>query len=178
MILEETLNKFVRDVTNLIIGETGFAIRGNQKDSPRPNCSYAYVSFLTDELIGWEEFDIEDELNSTQVKISSSGMRSVTMTIGFYRDNSTDNARKFRQGLIRESIKTLFTQASIGLTSRSQVTRTPEAYENGWEESAQLEIVLNVIGTDEDIVESIGSVTIPTEVQYPSHINNFDIEVS
>ena len=174
-ILTETINKLLRDTVNVILDTPNFTIESRQ-NAPRPIGSYADVDFISDASVGWERTYLEDrdELN---VDSYSEGLREVMMSIGFYRDNSIDNGRKVHIGLTRNSILSMFRTANIGLIRRTEVREISESLENGWEERAQMDVVLSVIGNDADIIESINSLDIIGEFQARGLIYNFNIEV-
>ena len=176
MILQETINKFLRDIVDLILNSPGYTVKAKQKDAPRPKRRYADVDFIHDINVGWEQFEYEDLETSTKIKGTSKGMRRIIMSIGFYRKDALDNARKVCQAVTRESIQDLFRQANIGLIKRSEVRAISEALENGWEERAQFDIFLSIVGTDIDLIESIGSVDIAGKFQSENLIYNFNIE--
>jgi hypothetical protein len=177
MILEETINKLLRDTTDLLLSSPGYTIKAKQKDAPRPTGDYGDVDFVSDTGLGWEQFQYEDRDLDSKLDITSKGIRQIMMSIGFYRNSSVDNARKVHQGMTRESVQSLFRQAGLGLTRRSEVREISESLENGWEERAQFDIFLSAVGTDADLVESIGSVDISGEFQARGLTYNFNIEV-
>lgn len=171
---EETLNKFVRDIVNAIIGTNGFAIKANQ-DAPRPSGEYADVQLITDSGIGWEQSVYSDNISDDDMTQTIEGQRELMYSVGFYRGQSNDNCRSVRTGLLRNSIQELFGLADIGFVRASECRNIPEAYENGWESRSQFDIFLNVVGSDTDIVRSILSVDVSGQVQSNSNINNLSI---
>ena len=177
MILVETINKLLRDTTDLLLSSPGYTIKAKQKDAPRPRNAYGDVDFISDTLIGWEQFQHKDRSVDTSIDVTSKGMRQIMMTIGFYRDNAIDNARQVHQGMVRESIQGLFRQAGLGLTRRSDVRELSETLESGWEERSQFDIFISAIGTDVDIIGSIATVDIKGEFQARGLKYNFNIEV-
>jgi hypothetical protein len=177
MILEETLNKLLRDTIDLLLVTPGYTIKAKQKDAPRPDNPYGDVDFMNDTGIGMEQRIFEDNQGDDDLTENISGMREIMFSIGFYKDDARDNARFARTRLVRESIQELFRAAGVGLTSRSEVREISEALENGWEERAQFDIVLSAVGTDSDIVKSILSVDMSLEFQARGLIYNSTIEV-
>lgn len=175
MTLIESINKLIRDTVNLLLSDADYTIKAKQKGAPRPQGGYADVDYVSGVDLGWEQRKFVDtDLDLTE---NISGMREITMSVNFYRDNSIDNARAVRTGLVRESIQALFSAAGVGLTSRSEVREISEALEDGWEERAQFDIVLNAVGTDADIVRAIATVDIAGEYQLRGLSYNFNIEV-
>lgn len=177
MILEETINKFIRDIVSLLLSSQGYTIKARQKDAPRPTGSYGDVDFISDTGLGWEQFEYNNRIANSDLDNTSKGIHQIMMSIGFYRDNSIDNARKVHSGFVRESVQTLFRQAGLGLTRRSEVRVISETLENGWEERAQFDIFLSAVSTDTDLVKSINSIDIAGEFQARGLIHNFNIEV-
>ena len=178
MILEKTMNKFIRDIINIIVEESGFAIKGKQ-DDPRPSTPYATVDFLSDIAIGWEQVEREDEADpSTKIKHDYTGAREVMFSLNFLKTNARDNARKVRTGFVRESIVDLFHNVDMGIGLRSQVRDISNALEGTWEERAQFDLTLNAVGRDTDIIESIGSLDIAAEYQERGLKYNYNIEVT
>jgi len=55
MLLEEAINKLVRDTVNLVLETQGYTIKAKQEDAPRPQGAYAVVDFLASESLGWEQ---------------------------------------------------------------------------------------------------------------------------
>lgn len=178
MILEETINRLLRDSIDLILSTPNYTIAGEQKDAPRPIGAYADVNFISDIGLGWEHRRYEDRtFPDLDIDEKITGLREIMMSVSFYRDDAIDKARKVRTGFTRESIQTLFRAASLGLTTRSEVRKISEPLESGWEERAQFDIVLNATGTDEDIIRSIQSVDMAAEFQYRGLTYNFNIQV-
>jgi len=177
MILEEIINKLLRDTVNLVLATSNFAIKSKQKDAPRPSGSYADVDFINDTSIGWEQRVLENNGGDPDLTETISGNREIMMSIGFYRDDAVDNARKVHLGFIRESVQDLFRSAKLGLVRRSEVREISEPLESGFEERAQLDIVLSAIGTDTDIIRSIETIDIASIFESRGLIYNFNIEV-
>ena len=177
MILEETLNKLIRDTINLIMGIPDFAIKSKQLSAPRPIGAYADVDLSTRKALGWEEFNSTDQDLTDDIDIMSEGLREISISVGFYRDGAVDNGTKVHQGLVRESIQAIFKQAGVGLIGRSDVLEISESFTNGWEERSQLDITMSAVGTDVDIVKSIATVDIAGEFQSRGLTYNFNIEV-
>lgn len=177
MILEETLNKLLRDTIDLLLVTPEYTIKAKQKDAPRPKGPYGDVDLVNDTGVGMEQRLFEDNLGDDDLTENISGMREIMFSIGFYRDSAIDNARFARTRLVRERIQELFRVAGVGLTSRSEVREISETLENGWEERAQFDIVLSAVGTDSDIVKSILSVDMEFEFQARGLKYNSTIEV-
>ena len=177
MLLEEAINKLVRDVVNLVLETPGYTIKAKQEDAPRPQGAYAVVDFLASESLGWEQRIFKDNVDNLDVTEYISGLRNITMSINFYRANAMDNSRKVRIGLVRESIQSLFSSAGVGLVSRSEVRDIDSPTDDGWEERSQFDLVLNTLATDQDIVKSIQAIDITSEVQYRGPKYTFNIEV-
>lgn len=177
MILEETLNKLLRDVVDLVLGSPGYTIKAKQKDAPRPNKPYADVDLVSDTGLGQEQREFVNNDTDDDLTENITGMRQIMFSIGFYKDGSIDNARRVRTRSVRESIQAIFSASGVGLTSRSEVREISEPLENGWEERAQFDIVLSATGTDSDIVRSILSVDMPFEFQSRGLKYNSSIEV-
>lgn len=178
MTLEETINKLVRDTVDLLLEQPGYTIKAKQKGAPRPQGAYASVDFVTGESLGWEERIYTNNQGDPDLTENISGLRNITMSINFYRDNSMDNSRKVRTGLVRESIQSLFSLAGVGLVSRSEVRELDEALADGWEPRSEFDLVLNTVGTDSDVVRSILAVDIASEFQSRGLDYNFNVEVS
>jgi len=177
MLMEEAINKLVRDSINLVLGLPGYTIKAKQEDAPRPKGAYAVVDFLTGESIGWEQRNFTNNQADLDLTESISGLRNITMSINFYRDNAMDNSRKVRTALVRESIQSLFSEAGVGLVSRSEVRDIDSPTQDGWEERSQFDLVLNVVGTDSDIVQSILVADIAGRYQFRGLEYNSTIEV-
>ena len=162
---------------DLLLASPGYTIKAKQKDAPRPTGNYGDVDFVSDTRLGWEQFEYQNRTGDPDLDSTSKGMRQIMMSIGFYRDDSIDNARKVHSGVTRESVQALFREAGLGLIRRSDVREISEPLENGWEERAQLDIFLSAVGTDVDLVRSIESVDMAGEFQARGLIYNFNIEV-
>ena len=94
MLLEEAINKLVRDTVNLVLETPGYTIRSKQTDAPRPQGPYAVVAFVGSESIGREQRIFKDNTDNLDVTEYISGLRNITMSINFYRDNAMDNSIK------------------------------------------------------------------------------------
>lgn len=179
MLLDETVNKLIRDTINNILGIPNFSIRAKQYAAPKqtfPPGSFATVDFISDELVGWEQKVLTERSSDPDLDESLDGLRRLMISVNFFREGAYDNARKVRTGLARESIVSMFRQGNVGLIERSQVRHIPEALEDGWENRAQFDIFLSAVGSDTDIVRSIQTIEIAGESQTPSNIYNFNID--
>ena len=177
MVLEEVINKLMRDTVNLVLETPGYTIKAKQEDAPRPQGAYAVVDFLASESLGWEQRIFEDNDDNLDLTENISGLKNITMSINFYRANAMDNSRKVRIGLVRESIQSLFSSAGVGLVIRSEVRDIDSPTDDGWEDRSQFDLVLNTVATDQDIVRSIQAIDMASEFQYRGLKYNFNIEV-
>lgn len=175
MILEEALNKLLRDSINLIIGVDGYCIKAEQ-NAPRPSGDYAIVDTLIHVSRGWEQREYENN-GDTDLTEKISGVRETTLNVRTFRTTAIDAARKIHIGLTRQSIIDLFSAAGVGLGTRSQVTELAAPLENSWQDSASLDITMNFVGTDQDIVKGIASVDIASEFQSRGLAYNSNIGV-
>lgn len=165
----------LRLATNSILANPDFMIFSNQ-NAPRPAGQYGDIDYLSDQGIGWERSDYSDfGIDSIQQNIS--GYRQIGFSLGFYRDSAGDNARKVRTGFIRESINQSLRLAGIGLLQRSEVRNISEPLESSWEERAQFDIFISVIGSDSDILSTIGSVDIASRFEIVDRIVEDNIVV-
>ena len=128
MILEETINQFIRDIINNILAMPNYSIKAKQKDAPRPDFPYADVDFVSDTSLGWEQNVKTNRAVDEDLDVVYEGMREISFSVNFYRDNAIDNARKFRTGLVRDSIQSLFKEANLGLIRRSEVREISDAW--------------------------------------------------
>tara|TARA_R110000851_G_scaffold96792_2_gene209934 strand:+ start:18399 stop:18935 length:537 start_codon:yes stop_codon:yes gene_type:complete len=177
MILNETINKLLRDVVNLLLSSPAYTIAAKQKDAPRPTGAYGSVDFISSIAIGVEQRSFKNNISGDDLTENIEGMREIMMSISFYRDSAINNANQVYIGFIRESVQSMFRSAGVGFTRRSDVREISDALENGWEERAQFDIFLNIIGTDSDIVKSILSVDMASEFQFRGMVYNSNIEV-
>lgn len=175
-IVEETINKFVRDSINYIVDINNYSIAAKQ-NAPRPVTSYASVDIMLIKQIGWEESTFVDRTADVDIDETVEGSREIMCSLQFYRDDAIDNASKVRIGLLRNSIQEQFRASDLGLVSRSDVRDISEPLENGWEKRAQLDIVLSATGTDNDIVRSIQTLTIVGDFQTRDKQVPINIEV-
>lgn len=176
MILNEAINMRIREIIDLLLEHPGYTIKAKQ-NAPRPQGSYADVEVVSDTSIGWEQIKTSDRDEDEDINFESQGMGEVLVSIRFYRDNSSDNARFIRSAIVRETIQSLFIESKIGLTRRSDVRDLSETLESGWEEGSQLDLYLSVVGSDLYIVNSILSLNMSVEYQARGLKYNFEIEV-
>lgn len=175
--LEDSINKLIRDTVNSILNVTGFAIKSEQKDAPRPIGNYCDVNIVSIISKGWERKLSENNTLDPDITEYSEGIREITISLNFYRDGSLDKASKVHIGLTRQTSIDRFSAAKIGLISRSQIRDIAEPLENGWEDRSQFDIVLNTVATDSDIIRSIEIISIAGEYQERGLVYNFEIEV-
>lgn len=174
--LNETVNEFMRGIINLVTGEAEYAIRSHQ-DAPRPKGNYATVHITLDDQLGWEETIMSDHELGLDIDFEKQSMRNITASLQFFREGAYDTASKVKAALARESIQTLFNVAGLGLITRSDVRSIPEPLSSGWEDRAQLDVVLNAVGSDTEVVRSIQSVDIGAEYHARGLVYNLNIEV-
>jgi len=167
-ILDETINKLMRDSVNIILNVTS-TIRANQKDLIRPKGPYADVHVSSDLKIGWEERNVENE-GDFDLKYTAEGLREITVTFNFYRstenESALDRARKVHIGFARETINETWKAAKVGLLDRTEVLSADETIEDGWEDRASFDITLSAVGTDEEIICAINEVLITGVYEY------------
>ena len=176
-ILEETMNKLVRDSVNLILELPDYSIKAKQ-GKPRPLDGYCSVDFVSDVPVGLEEEKHTDETEGTKIKYDYAGAREITFSLNFHKDNAVDYARRVHIGLVRQSIYDLFWGPDLGIGLRSQVREISEALEGTWEERAQFDFTINAVGRDDELIESIGSLDIAAEFQARGLKYNYNIEVT
>jgi len=174
-LVEETLNKAVRDIVNAIISPN-FAIKAKQ-NAPRPTTSYASVDTMISSSVGIEELKMTDRIIDPDIDSRRTGYREVMFSLQFYRDNAFDNATLTKIGFTRNSILETLRAADLGLATRSEVRDISEQLENGWEERAQFDLVLSAIGTDNDIITSIENVVMDGGFQTRGKIIPVTVEV-
>jgi hypothetical protein len=173
MELEEAINKLVRDITSTIINDSNFISIRAQQNAPRPSGSYASVHVTSDKSIGWEEFKTENE--GEDVRISSSGMREIMISINFFRENAKDYARKVRNGFVRTTVNEILTAAGLGLTRRSDVRGLSSVVDTKWEQRAQFDLTLSAVGNDSELITTINAVTINGE--FETGVSSIPIEI-
>lgn len=177
MILSEAINKLFRDSINLILATPGYAIAA-QQNAPRPSGAYGSVHLSSDTTLGWEQktysanVDPDPDLTET-----IEGLRQLSYTLAFFRDSAIDNSRAVRTGLIRQSIHDMFNATKVGLTTREQILEISEPLENGWEERSQFDVVVNIVGTDSDVVRAIETYDIAGQFQSRGLVYDFNIGV-
>lgn len=176
-LIESELNKLVRDIIDTIIGTPSYAIKAKQ-NAPRPNTPYCSVDIVHIKNMGWEQSVLIDLPSpSLDIKYEAYGHREVMYSINFYFDDAMTKAEKVKIAMVRYSIGDILRAANFGLVSRSDVRDISEPLENGWEERAQLDIVLSALGTDEEIISSIQTVSISGEFQERGISTPINVEV-
>lgn len=178
MIAYELINRLVRNTVDLILLSPGFTIKAKQQNAPRPKGAYADVDIISDLGLGWDQYDRKDNAQDLDITTTTQQLRQITLSVNFYRDDAVDKARKVQQALCRETIQSIFTQAKAALIRRSEVREISSTLENTWEERAQFDILLSVVGTDQEIIRSIQSVDIPAEYQTGDVNYKFNVEIS
>lgn len=165
MISTETINKAIRDIISSIIGGGFTVIKAKQPNAPRPPGPYADVDMISTIGIGWEQREFENNELDEDMMEHLEGMAEMGMSINFYRDSAEDNARKFRVALIRESTQEALAANGIGIVRRSDVREISKLLDATWEERAQMDLFINIIDTDADLVRSILTVDIDSDIQ-------------
>lgn len=163
-LIEETLNKLVREIVDQIVGIPGYSIAAKQ-NAPRPSGAYASVDTMLMKQIGWEEQTLTDRLVDEDIDEHIEGSREIMYSLQFYKEDSFNNASSVQIGLIRTPIQDILRASDLGLVSRTDVRDISEALENGWEKRAQFDFILSATGTDDSIITSILEVTITGDFQ-------------
>ena len=176
MIIEEEINKVIRHAINTITGINEYAIRANEPGAPVPTeVPYSSVQMLTDNSVGWEESRSENY--GDDIKETKTGYREISFSLNFFRTGAHDNARKVRTGLTRNSILEMFNAAGLGLNSRSEVRSIPDTLDGeGWEERAGFDVIISAVGSDEDIITAIETLSISVEYQNAGKKFIFNLE--
>ena len=174
-LIEENINKLIRECIDTILGIPMYSIRANQ-DAPRPKTAYASVSISSFANVSLEETEYSDNEDGTITETIRSP-RNLLVSINTYRELAKDRASAIRIGMMRSSILEKLNASNVGLGNRSEVISIPEDLGTGWEERANLTITLNIVDEDSDSINSIESVGIQGEYQSNSNITNLSIEV-
>lgn len=177
MIVIEAINKAIRDSVNLITGIAEFAIvaEADSEADPRPASPYCSVNFVTSTTQSLEELSYEN--SGEDLQITHSDNQSLMFSIIFYKSGANDNANKVRLGFARESIKSLMTSQKLGILGRSPVRKISVPIEGTWEERSQFDIVINAVGTDQEIVTAIQAVNMELTSQFNGNNYTQTIEV-
>jgi len=107
---EEVVNKFLRDIVNIILGISTFTIKARQ-DAPRPTKAYADVSYISGFDIGWEQQSLINQTGEGESDLieTMSGQREKMFSIGFrYRTGARDYAAQVRNSLVGSNIVQTF----------------------------------------------------------------------
>lgn len=156
MILEESLNNFLRLQIDNMLATPAFTIKAMQTDAPRPQGAYATVNFVSELSTSTVERNYIDVVgDDTNITVENRKMREVMFSLNFFRSGAIDNARTVTLGVNRESVLRSFNLANIGFTRMSDVRRLSLTHENSWEERAQLDIFLSIVGSDSEMIEAI-----------------------
>lgn len=174
MILNEELNKLLRNTIDLLLSSEGYTIRAKQ-DAPRPSGPHADVNVTLVLKDGTEEIKYENAPDDKVLR-ATEGLREAMVSINFYREGAFDNAQLIHNRLVRHSVVTAFRSAGVGLIGRSDVRDITEPLENGFEERAQMDIFLSFVGKDNELINTIGSVNIQSSVEIGTVIYNSIIE--
>ena len=94
MVLEEAINKLVRDSVNLVLETPGYTIRSKQRDAPRPQGAYAVVDFLASESLGWEQRIFENN-EPYEKQLNYFGFSPDATALGFGDLNNDQIGGKF-----------------------------------------------------------------------------------
>jgi hypothetical protein len=177
MILYGVINKLIRDTVDLALISPGFTIKAKQQNAPRPPGAYADVDLISDTGIGWDQYSIENNIADPDITVNTDQMRRIALSLGFYRQGAIDNARLVQQALVRQSIQDIWRQGKVALIRRSEVREISSTLEDTWEERAQFDIMISVVGTDQDVIRSIQSVDIAGRYQTENLYYNFNLEI-
>lgn len=154
-ILEEPLNKLVRDAIDTITGVPDLAVRARQPDAPRPNGPYATVDILTRVTIGVEQQEYENNTGDDDLTGTRAGMVESTYTISFFRVGAYDLANQAVVGFTRNAIIDTFKAALVGIGERSPIRVVPQEVSGTLEDRTTFDITLNYIHADEENIFSI-----------------------
>lgn len=184
MLLEETLNIFMRHMIDDILEVPGFAVRTQEPDAPRPlangpNGSYATVGFFEDALIGTPDRTHEETIVTppyTDLIETVETLSEITFSLNFYRGDAYDNARTVRNAMASATNLASLTAAKLSLLSRSAVRNISTAFESGWEQRAQMDITLYTLNTSADTINGINCLRIDGVVHQRSNQNTITIE--
>lgn len=175
MILEETINKFLRDSVDAIVGIDGYAIRAKQVGATRPTTPYANVDFLRDMTLGIDQTSFEKiDGDADNVLNVIEGLREIVYSINCYYDGAYDNAKLIKTGFKRESIIQAGKELGIGIITVSQVNNLSEVVNAEWELRAQFDITLSIVDSDQDTIAAINAATINGEYQNGSNQHSIE----
>lgn len=173
--LEEYVNALLRDTVTSIVGV--LAIRGKQQNAPRPTGPYAVVNFVSGVDLGYEQSTLTNNTEDPDITETIEGLRNMLYSVTFFRGSAYDNARKYRTGLARQNIRAMFRSRNVGINDRSAVRDLTNPSDTTWEDQAQLDVTVNVVGVDIDTILSIQSVAINMAHEANNKSITLEIEV-
>ncbi len=160
MILNEAINRTVRLVIDSSLGIPGYSIRATQPNAPRPTEPYAAVNVLSVKALGWDENNYICNDGDDKLVSRISGLREAMVSVEFFRLNAIDNALSFHTRLLRETTQATLRSLGLSFTRRTDVRHISLAFENTWEERAQLDVFLNLVASDSEFINHIETVDI------------------
>ena len=180
--LEEVVNRFIRDTIDTIVDTDDYSRKGQQQGAPakNPNISGCTVHLLNIEELGHAEILPVDKISDSDTTVTEDLRisRNMIFSINFYATSAIDNANKVMLGFSRPSIVALFAATKIGLINTSVIRNLTDVVHKQWRERAQFDLTVNVIGTDQQVIDAIDIANITGVYHEGNHTTNLNISVT
>lgn len=171
------IGKLLAEVVN---EQTGLSTYIANPNAARPDGSVCSVKFFTSEQIGLPAIQYENDDSDPDYDLLATytGLRELTYTLNFQRDDSLQNSINFKGSLYKDSVISKFIQNDIAFVSATSPVNGVEPVGDSFEERSSMDVVLRTVQTIEDVVKSIDTLNITLTTDNFSQDYTTIIEVS
>ena len=171
----KTIGKLLASIVQEQLGITAYIANPN---TARPDvlslCSVRYFSSDAVGLDASEYLELVDPTYDLTERLT--GMRELTYTLNFQKDNSSQNASQLRQSLRKSSVREKLILEDVVYVSSTNPVNGTEPVGDEFEERASMDVVVRTIMTTEDVINSIQELNITLDARFSQNIESI-IEV-
>lgn len=166
---DQEINQIIRNIVRTELGMPEHTVIPANTNTPTGKQMFSTV--LISEVLdkGWDDVVQVDGANNT-VNETAHGLRKLLVSIQFFRTGAVIAASKFRTRLQLSPAMEKFAANGLGFVKSSGVRVLSQVIKTMWEERAQLNIEIYIVGKAEAILDTYG--------EFPFNIDTETVSVS
>lgn len=175
MIDYDAIKKAIADAVE---NATGLIVIYANQNAPVPSSSYATV-FVTPSLkTGYDGVSYVNNDTDPDLTETVEGLRQITASINFYKDDAILNASNFVSQLQSATMIQFFKDQGLGFGGVSDIRDISEIDKQLWQERAQLDLTFFAVSEFSSVTTSIESINIEGRTESGNNFNDFNTPIS
>lgn len=175
----DVINRKIRTLIRTLLSLPENSVRKANTNAPTNAKTEPFVTVLVASInsVGSDEKRYLPINDSSQITSKVIGQRVISASIQFYRAGAYNNALRLVSLLSSDSAIEKMQEAGIGLLNISNVTNVAQVINTEWEDQAKLSIDFSVIVTEEETLNTFGSVEVDIYGEYAGEMSNSTIKL-